>query len=240
MGGAMVGGAVYGGGSSVGSALFGLVMVLAFLDALKNALGGGKESGLRVGADRVSVVKIQIGLLGLARQLQLDLEDIAERADTSTTEGLHYVLEETVLALLRNPEYCVYGYATSTVVDGPEKAEEAFNELSMDERGKFDEETLVNVNERRKKTQTTVASASDGTDRSINEYILVTIIAACDGGLKVPNVADGAELRTALKRVGAIRVEALQAVEVLWTPQEEGDTLSEDELLRDYPQLNIL
>jgi uncharacterized membrane protein len=29
-------------------------------------------------------------------------------------------------------------------------------------------------------------------------------------------------------------------VEVLWTPQEEGDTLSEDELLRDYPQLNVL
>jgi hypothetical protein len=27
------------------------------------------------------------------------------------TEGLHYVLEETVLALLRNPEYCVYGTA---------------------------------------------------------------------------------------------------------------------------------
>ena len=39
---------------------------------------------------------------------------------------------------------------------------------------------------------------------------------------------------------GAIRVDALQAVEVLWTPQEEGDTLSEDELLRDYPQLNVL
>ena len=51
---------------------------------------------------------------------------------------------------------------------------------------------------------------------------------------------DGTELRTALKRVGAIRVDALQAVEVLWTPQEEGDTLSEDELLRDYPQLNVL
>jgi uncharacterized membrane protein len=40
--------------------------------------------------------------------------------------------------------------------------------------------------------------------------------------------------------LGAIRVDALQAVEVLWTPQEEGDTLTEDELLSDYPQLNIL
>jgi uncharacterized membrane protein len=149
---------------------------------------------------------------------------------------LHYVLEETVLALLRNPEYCVYGYATSTTVDGPEKAEDMFNEYSMDERGKFEEETLVNVNARKRASR----SANADGEENINEYILVTIIAACDGGLKLPAVTDSTELRTALKRIGAIRVDALQAVEVLWTPQEEGDTLSEDELLRDYPQLNVL
>ena len=233
MGAPMTGGAVYGGGGAL-SLVFGAMVVLAFLDAIKNALGG--DSGMRLGADRIAVVKVQIGLLGLARQLQLDLEDIADAADTSSTEGLHYVLEETVLALLRNPEYCVYGYATSATADGPENAEDLFNEYSMDERGKFEEETLVNVNARKRASRTKNA---DG-EENINEYILVTIIAACDGGLKLPAVTDGTELRTALKRVGAIRVDALQAVEVLWTPQEEGDTLSEDELLRDYPQLNVL
>ena len=126
--------------------------------------------------------------------------------------------------------------ATSATADGPENAEDLFNEYSMDERGKFEEETLVNVNARKRASRTKNA---DG-EENINEYILVTIIAACDGGLKLPAVTDGTELRTALKRVGAIRVDALQAVEVLWTPQEEGDTLSEDELLRDYPQLNVL
>ena len=227
-------GAPLAGGGGVFSLVFAAMVVLAFLDAIKNALGG--DSGMRLGADRIAVVKIQIGLLGLARQLQLDLEDIADAADTSSTEGLHYVLEETVLALLRNPEYCVYGYATSATADGPENAEDLFNEYSMDERGKFEEETLVNVNARKRASRTKNA---DG-EENINEYILVTIIAACDGGLKLPAVTDGTELRTALKRVGAIRVDALQAVEVLWTPQEEGDTLSEDELLRDYPQLNVL
>ena len=227
-------GAPLAGGGGVFSLVFAAMVVLAFLDAIKNALGG--DSGMRLGADRIAVVKIQIGLLGLARQLQLDLEEIADAADTSSTEGLHYVLEETVLALLRNPEYCVYGYATSATADGPENAEDLFNEYSMDERGKFEEETLVNVNARKRASRTKNA---DG-EENINEYILVTIIAACDGGLKLPAVTDGTELRTALKRVGAIRVDALQAVEVLWTPQEEGDTLSEDELLRDYPQLNVL
>ena len=87
------------------------------------------------------------------------------------------------------------------------------------------------------------AAATKGTDEDgarVNEYILVTIIAACDGGLKLPAVTDSAELRTALKRVGAIRADALQAVEVIWTPQEEGDTLTEEELLTDYPMLNVL
>jgi len=69
--------------------------------------------------------------LGLARDLQLDLEKIADKADTSSPDGLHYVLEETVLALLRNPEYCVYGFATTNSAKGPEEAEDLFNEMSM-------------------------------------------------------------------------------------------------------------
>ena len=226
----------YGFGNIVSLAFIAIVL-MAFLDNIKNMFGG---DGIQLGGDAIAVVKVQIGLLGMARDLQLDLEKIADKADTSTTEGLHYVLEETVLALLRNPEYCVYGYATSASARGPEEAEDTFNEFSMDERGKLAEETLVNVNSRKRSSSSITAAGKDGEDGGINEYILVTIIAACDGGLKLPAVTDSAELRTALKRVGAIRADALQAVEVIWTPQEEGDTLTEEELLADYPTLNVL
>ena len=224
----------YGFGNIVSLAFIAIVL-MAFLDNIKNMFGG---DGIQLGGDAIAVVKVQIGLLGMARDLQLDLEKIADKADTSTTEGLHYVLEETVLALLRNPEYCVYGYATSASARGPEEAEDTFNEFSMDERGKLAEETLVNVNSRKRSTSALKTGKDE--DGGINEYILVTIIAACDGGLKLPAVTDSAELRTALKRVGAIRADALQAVEVIWTPQEEGDTLTEEELLADYPTLNVL
>lgn len=226
----------YGFGNIVSLAFIAIVL-MAFLDNIKNMFGG---DGIQLGGDAITVVKVQIGLLGMARDLQLDLEKIADKADTSTTEGLHYVLEETVLALLRNPEYCVYGYATSASARGPEEAEDTFNEFSMDERGKLAEETLVNVNSRKRSTSAVKTGKDGDVDGGINEYILVTIIAACDGGLKLPAVTDSAELRTALKRVGAIRADALQAVEVIWTPQEEGDTLTEEELLADYPTLNVL
>ena len=178
------------------------------------------------------MVKIQVGLLGSARALQKDLERIADKADTSSPDGLHFVLSETVLALLRNPEYCVYGYAASKVCRGPEQAEETFNDYSIDERGKFEKETLVNVNARRRAETVGVDPAAD-----TNDYILVTIIAAADGGVKMPDITDANDLKTALKRLGAVRVEALQAVEVLWTPQEDGDVLTQTELLRDYPIL---
>lgn len=229
-----MGGMGYGFGNLISLAFIAIV-VMAFLDNIKNMFGG---DGIQLGGDAIAVVKVQIGLLGMARDLQLDLEAIADKADTSSPDGLHYVLEETVLALLRNPEYCVYGYATSASARGPEDAEDKFNEFSMDERGKLAEETLVNVNSRKRTAATTKGTDEDGA--RVNEYILVTIIAACDGGLKLPAVTDSAELRTALKRVGAIRADALQAVEVIWTPQEEGDTLTEEELLTDYPMLNVL
>jgi uncharacterized membrane protein len=38
------------------------------------------------------VVTIQVGLLGMGRTLQRDLDKIAGEADTTTAEGLHNVL----------------------------------------------------------------------------------------------------------------------------------------------------
>lgn len=43
-------------------------------------------------------------------------------------------LQETVLSLLRNPEYCVYADANSEVVRGPEEAEQRFSSFSLQVR----------------------------------------------------------------------------------------------------------
>lgn len=57
----------------------------------------------------MSVVKLQVGLLGTARELQRDLNRMGNSVDTSSPGGLHYLLQETVLALRRNPQYAMYG-----------------------------------------------------------------------------------------------------------------------------------
>lgn len=52
-----------------------------------------------------------------------------------------------------------------------EDGEKRFNQLSIEERGKFDEETLVNVNNIRKQSTTTRTSGGIS-----NEYIVVRFL----------------------------------------------------------------
>lgn len=49
-----------------------------------------------------------------------------------------------MLGLLRNPDQCVYGSASVSNAGSLGGGEDTFNRLSMEERGKVKEETLVN------------------------------------------------------------------------------------------------
>lgn len=46
---------------------------------------------------------LKVGLLGLGRSLQKDLNRIAETADTSTSQGLHYVLTGNLPYRVQDP-----------------------------------------------------------------------------------------------------------------------------------------
>eukprot|EP00271_Cylindrocystis_brebissonii_P014271 TRINITY_DN3557_c0_g1_i1.p1 TRINITY_DN3557_c0_g1~~TRINITY_DN3557_c0_g1_i1.p1 ORF type:complete len:448 (+),score=46.00 TRINITY_DN3557_c0_g1_i1:293-1636(+) len=228
-----------GGGAGVLGGVFQFLFFGAVFLFIANAARGliGGETGMLGATEKTSVVKVQVGLLGLARELQKDLERIADRADTSSSEGLHYVLTETVLTLLRHPDYCVSAFSMSEVERDVEAGEAAFNRLTLEERGKFERETLVNVgNIRRQLGRGFGGSAS----RMSSEYIVVTLVVAVEGQLKIPQVNSSQELKLALGQLGSLRAEQIQAVEILWTPQDENDTLSERELMTDYPQLRPL
>lgn len=222
-------------GGGFGSLLLWGFVAFAVISVAQNVLSQSGSSGVSLGGGSVGVAKLQIGLLGTARDLKADLDRIAKRADTSSSEGLHYVLQETVLALLRNPEYCVYGAAEVKSARGLDDGEERFNQLSLEERGKIEQETLVNVSGR-----TRQGSYSRGGRSSMDELIVVTILAAVDGGIKMPKVNSREELRTALNRLGALRSDQVLALEVLWTPQDERDSYSRDDMFSDYPTLHTL
>lgn len=100
--------------------------------------------------------------------------------------------------------------------------------------------------------------------------VQVTILVAAEGSYKLPTINGSGDLKEALQNIGSIpssrtlvskskdrqagrqpagydfhfhfvtNLSSLQAVEVLWTPQNENDTLSERQLLEDYPLLRPL
>ncbi|KAH6762582.1 myelin-associated oligodendrocyte basic protein [Perilla frutescens var. hirtella] len=229
------GGVYVGPAVGIGSS-FSLIMVafVAFV-LVSGFLSEGSQGSVLTATEKTSVLKLQVGLLGLGRSLQKDLNRIAETADTSTAEGLHYVLTETVLALLRHPDYCISAYSSVDVKRSMEEGEKRFNQLSIEERGKFDEETLVNVNSIKKQSSTILRAAGFS-----NEYIVITILVAAGGEHKLPSINNSKDLKEALQKLASIPSSRTLAVEVLWTPQNEDDTLSERELLEDYPLLRPL
>ncbi|XP_057826124.2 uncharacterized protein LOC131037898 isoform X1 [Cryptomeria japonica] len=227
----------YGIGFGAGSGLFVILMGLLAVVSVAGFLSDRGNSGLFVSSQKTSVLKLQVGLLGMARSLQEELDHIAENADTSTPEGLHLLLTETSLALLRHPDFCISGYSLADIKRNMDAGEERFNQLSIEERGKFDEETMVNVNRMLKRQPSRVWK---GSDVFANEYIVVTILVAAEGEHKLPIIKSSADLKEALKKLGSIPSRQVLAVEVLWTPQNEYDTLMENELLQDYPLLRPL
>ncbi|CAL0311256.1 unnamed protein product [Lupinus luteus] len=233
------GGGVYVGpvvGIGAGSSIFFILAGFAAFVLVSGFLSDRSEGGsVLTASDKTTVIKLQVGLLGRGRSIQEDLNKIAEVADTSSPEGLYYVLTETALALLRHPDYCISAYSSVDLKRDIEGGEKRFNQLSIEERGKFDEETLVNVNNI--KRQSTRSQRSNGFS---NEYIVITILVAAEGWHKLPTINGSGDLKEALQKLGTIPGDKLLAVEVLWTPQNENDTLSERELLEDYPLLRPL
>lgn len=192
---------------------------------------------------KVSVGRVQVGLLAQARGLQKELNELAFSADTGSAEGRAQVLQEATLALLRHPEYWVYG-ATQSQQIALEAAEARFNQLALSERSKFTAETLSNVNNQlREGTNKPALSAEGGSivaTEAPSEYIIVTLLAGVEGKLELPTINSSDDLRQALRQIGGISSDRLLAVEILWTPQAEGDTLTTDDLLANYPDLKLV
>ena len=72
---------------------------------------------------------------------------------------------------------------------------------------------------------------------------VVTIIFSIDGdSTKLPVISSPGDLEKALVMIASdVKVEdCLRPAEVLWTPQDSGDTLSQRDFIVDYPELRSI
>jgi uncharacterized membrane protein len=228
-----------------GGGLFGFLILMAIVGVIANALrggggalpaGGGGELAYAPRADGpVAIAELQVGLLATARDLQLDLRRLADSADTASSGGLQRVLQETTLALLRQPDLWVYANGELGQVPFA-SAESTFNRLSMTERSKLRSEVTSNVGGQRSSAPATMAGNADAT----SDFIAVTLLVASRGRIPLKAVTSAEELREALRILGSVPSAELLALEVIWQPEGQGEVLSTEELLTAYPQLQHL
>lgn len=235
----------YGGGG-----LFSILIFFALANFLVRAFrnaGAGEDGGYNGygGSSQVSVAQVQVGLLANARELQPELNRLALTADTSSASGRATVVQEATLALLRHPEYWVYG-ATNSQKASLEAAEAKFNQLALTERSKFTDETLTNVDSviSDESQQALGGNTEEGAiqvkEGDSGEYIIATVIVGATGNLELPKINGDEDLRRALQQIGSLGSDRLLAVEILWTPQADGDTLSSNDILAYYPNLKLV
>jgi uncharacterized membrane protein len=234
----------FGGFGSLFTILIFIAIANFLVSAVRNR-GGDGEITTYSSNPKVEIARVQVGLLADARALQSELNELALKADTATAEGRAMVLQEATLALLRHPEYWVYG-AAETQRARLDSAEATFNQYALAERSKFSAETLSNYNnqlqqeDRKAAIAAAVNELSSELQKESGEYILVTLVVGATNKLELPAINDSEELRQALRQLGGIGSDRLLAVEVLWTPQAEGDILTTNDILAHYPNLKLV
>lgn len=235
----------YAYGGFDGRLLFTLLFLAAFIGLLAYvalqrwqrlpSLGEEKRGGLMP----YTVMKLQLALLFVARFIQRELEELALKARTDTPEGLAELLQAVTVVLSRSPEYWRYGLFEVHRAKTLDEAEGLFREVVALERAKLSQETLVNVEgrvERRalKRLEGEALKEAGG-------FIVVTVIVAVKrrvfDSIGKPSRED---IQRILKKLGGLIAPHLLGLEVLWSPEDPEDVLSEEELLLDYADLNLL
>ena len=235
----------YGGGMGLMGSLVLLGIVglgtVAVMRAIRRATRRGTPSAWSdddadEGLDSAYVYQVQVGLGRSARHIQGRLADLASQGDTSSEAGLAELLHQTALELLREKDSIRYGFAEASGPMSLTNGETKLNAAAMAERARFEVERIrvADGSVRRAQTAATVGAEA-------LEYLVVTVIVATRAPLaRIQAPRDRESLEAVLSEFGAISSNTLLGLEVVWTPADPEDSLTETDLMTTYPELRSL
>lgn len=179
----------------------------------------------------VEVRRVSIAFDWTARaSIQHALSEASARVDTSTPHGLHAAAEIARNALANAHRAARYGVFQSWALD-PARGQQVFGQVADSLRGRYTVETIDNA--RRVAAPKLAARSEEGPG-----LVVVTLLVAAKGALPpLPPVMNLPALMAALEGMIPPRAEQLAALEVVWSPADEGDPMSSAELEVLYPEL---
>lgn len=216
-----------------GGGLFSIILLLGVAGFIVQAVQRFQEQRQEQALlnPTVTVAQMQVALLAQARSLQKELNQLAQTSRADTGKGRVELVQGLTLALLRHPEYWSYAYTSQEKVP-LNQAEAEFNRLALRVRAQVQQETLVNAS-----VQAPTVNLN-GTEPG--EYLLVTLLVATTTPVKLPVIQTLTDVKNSLTTLGSIGADDLLALEIIWFPQADGDTLTREELVTANPLLQPL
>lgn len=193
----------------------------------------------------VSVVQVSVALNVPRRNspssILTFLDQLSRTASTDSRVGISNLVSQVALELIRQKPYI---FAANTEYkhfrdNDEKKATRYFNNVAVEERGKFERE---GTNKYGGVDYSTAGNKlSDQQELSAQATsAVVTILIEIDGDeTKLPQINNINDLQRALTTLATdVKVEdCLRSAEVLWTPEDPDDVLSDKDVIIDYPKL---
>ncbi len=164
------------------------------------------------------------------------LAEFAAQGDTESEAGLAALLQQTAVELLREKDAVRYLGAEARGPMSLTNAETAMNAMALAERGRFQVERVRAAGGR---VSRSAAPAEEG--KEALELVVVTLVAATRTPLDKFGSSGAAaspeDLGALLAELGGVSPDAILGLEVVWTPADQNDSMTEVDVMTTYPEL---
>lgn len=239
----------YGLGYGGGFGLFGVLAAVAVVGLVIRAVRAGRAASSSRGSyygdgegevvampGRAYLYRLQLALGRSARGIQDRLAEFAAQGDTESEAGLAALLQQTAVELMREKDAVRYLGADARGPMSLTNAETAMNAIALAERGRFQVERVRAAGGRVSRSD---VPAEEG--KEALELVVVTLVAATRTPLEKFGTASSPEdLGALLAELGGVPPDAILGLEVVWTPADPNDSMTETDVMTTYPDLRSL
>jgi uncharacterized membrane protein len=192
-------------------------------------------SDAAVAAGRAYLYKLQLALGRSARGIQDRLAEFAAQGDTTSEAGLAALLQQSALELLRNKDSIRYA-APRRAADDPDQRRDgderrvAGGALALPGRARA----------RRRRPRGALGRAGRGGQGGAGAGGGHAGGGHAHAARAVPPVGTRDELAALLSELGGVPPTGLLGLEVIWTPADANDSMTETDVMTTYPELRSL
>lgn len=160
---------------------------------------------------------------------------------------ISFLLFVVALELLRQKRTVFAANAKYNHYRDGDKAQRDFSTYAIQERSKFDRETIskyggVDYVQQDIMKRPSLRGGADLYSPKATAAVITLLVAIDGDSTKLPVINTQADLEQALMKIATdVKVgDCLRSAEVLWTPEDSDDVLSEREVIVDYPELRSI